>query len=86
MSNPELNNELFFKSCFLQALRQVRLNSQLTQAELSYKLNKPQSFVSKYESGERRLDFYELYLICHALNITLSNFIAIFEDIEKENT
>ncbi len=86
MSNLKLNNDIFFKSCFLQSLRQVRLDAQLTQAELSCKLNKPQSFVSKYEGGERRLDFYELYLICSALNITLSDFIAIFEDLAKENS
>jgi transcriptional regulator with XRE-family HTH domain len=32
----------------------------LTQVQLAEKLGRPQSFVSKYERGERRLDFVEV--------------------------
>jgi transcriptional regulator with XRE-family HTH domain len=80
MSNLKSDQSCFFKSCFLQAIRQVRLDSQLTQLELAQKIGKPQSFVSKYESGQRGLDFHEVYLICNALNITVNNFTIIFED------
>ncbi len=37
-----------------------RKEAELTQAQLGRKLNKPQSFVSKVETGERRLDVVEL--------------------------
>ena len=55
-------------------LRQVRLDAGLTQVELSKKLGQPQSHVSKYESGERRLDVLELHELCLAAGITLPKF------------
>ncbi|HCO27052.1 MAG TPA: transcriptional regulator, partial [Gimesia maris] len=36
---------------------------------------RPQSFVSKYESGERRLDILELYDVCGAIGVTLNDFV-----------
>jgi transcriptional regulator with XRE-family HTH domain len=44
----------------------------VTQAQLSALLGKPQSFVSKYETGERRLDAIELLDVARALGVTLS--------------
>jgi len=44
----------------LKRLKQARLNAGLTQAEVAKLLSRPQSFVSKSESGERRVDFVEL--------------------------
>ncbi len=38
------------------------------------KLECPQSYVSKYESGERRLDILEVQDICIACDTTLVNF------------
>ena len=52
-------------------LRQVREEAGLTQVELATRLGKPQSFVSKYESGERRLDLVELQEICEAAKTDL---------------
>jgi len=40
----------------------------LTQTDLSRQLRKPQSFVAKYETGERRLDLIELLQILRALD------------------
>src|SRR5262245_10688171 len=60
-------------------LRQVRLGAGLRQSDLARLLGRPQSFVSKYESGERRLDLLELRQICQALGITLPEFIKRFE-------
>ena len=45
---------------FLKKLRAARLDAGLTQQELARALRKPQSFVSKCESGERRVDVVEL--------------------------
>jgi len=51
-------------------LRESRLEAGLTQQQLSLALDRPQSFVSKYESGERKLDFVEVLDICASLDIT----------------
>ena len=47
----------------------ARKSANLTQTELSRRLNKPQSYVSKYERGERRLDVVEFLEVSNALNI-----------------
>ncbi|HET7086953.1 MAG TPA: helix-turn-helix transcriptional regulator [Rhizomicrobium sp.] len=41
----------------------------LTQQELATRLGRPQSFVAKYEGGERRLDIVELLSITQLLGI-----------------
>jgi transcriptional regulator with XRE-family HTH domain len=41
----------------------------LTQEALAKRLGQPQSFVSKFERGERRLDVIEFLDVTHALNI-----------------
>ena len=45
---------------FLKRLRQAREEAGMTQAEVAAILGKPQSFVSKCEVGERRVDVVEL--------------------------
>lgn len=62
-----------------EALKQIRLDAQLTQADLAKRLGKPQSYISKYESGERRLDIIEVQEICLAVGETLSNFAQTLE-------
>lgn len=65
----------------LQALlRQLRENAGLRQQDVADRLGEPQSFVSKYESGERRLDLVELSAVCEVLGIKLSEFVAQLED------
>ena len=60
-------------------LRAIRLNRKLTQIELAERLDRPQSFVSKYECGERRLDLVELGEVCDALEVALRDLIADYE-------
>lgn len=52
-----------------KALVEARQSKGLTQTEIATRLGKPQSFVSKYESGERRLDVVEFLEVCQALSI-----------------
>jgi transcriptional regulator with XRE-family HTH domain len=48
--------------------------------DLAKRLGVPQSFVSKYESGERRLDVLELRAVCVALKISLKQFVRRLEE------
>ena len=59
---PTLSRQVYSPryQAFLEKLRQARLDAGFTQVEVAQKLDKPQSFVSKCESGERRVDFVEL--------------------------
>jgi len=54
---------------FRRLLSLARDESGLTQLEVATRLSKPQSFVAKYEGGERRVDVIEFIEICDALNI-----------------
>ena len=54
---------------FLQRLVSARRGAGLTQQDLATRINRPQSFVSKYERGERRLDVLEFVMVCHALSV-----------------
>lgn len=47
-------------AAFLRGLRRARERAGLTQFETARRLGKPQSYVSKCESGERRVDIVEL--------------------------
>lgn len=50
-----------------ELLVEVRRNRSMTQADVAANLSKPQSFVAKYERGERRLDVIEFLDVADAL-------------------
>jgi transcriptional regulator with XRE-family HTH domain len=50
----------------ITALRDARKRAGLTQQQLAHRLRRPQSFVSAYESGDRRLDVLEFLRIARA--------------------
>ncbi len=52
-------------------LRELRQAGGLTQVQVAARLDVPQSFVSKYESGERRLDVVELGYVAQALGTSV---------------
>lgn len=56
-------------------LIEARKDAGLTQVDLAAKLDRPQSFVSKYERGERRLDIVEFLEVADALRIDPAEFI-----------
>jgi transcriptional regulator with XRE-family HTH domain len=64
---------------FLQELRAARLNSGLTQIDLANKLGETQSFVSKCERGERRLDIMEVRAFCQAMGLSFFDFVQNLE-------
>ena len=53
---------------FLDLLIQARKEADLTQVEVAFRLDRPQSFVSKYENGERRLDVVEFLDVAKAID------------------
>ena len=67
------------QKAFLGLLRKIREEAGLRQIDVSGRLNQPQSFVSKYESGERRLDLLELELVCAACETDLAKFIRRYK-------
>ena len=68
-----------------ELLRIERTRIGLTQAGLAEKLRRPQSFVSKIESGERLLDLIELKEICDTLGLSLVAFVTRFEEAIHES-
>ena len=56
-------------------LRELRLEAGTTQSDLARQLEKPQSFVSKFETLERRLTFEEVETICATLGLTMVAFL-----------
>ena len=48
-------------------LKEIRLKKGVRQVDLATALGRQQSYVAKFESGEKTLDFIEVLDICHAL-------------------
>lgn len=78
----------------LRSPRQIKLRNLLlrrrtdrgvTQSELARRLGKPQSFVAKYEGGERRLSIIEFIDIAEALQIRPSDLLDELNDILKSS-
>lgn len=63
----------------LGLLREARDRAGLTQVELAKKLKQSQSFVSKIERGDRRLDIVQLRTICRLFGLSLAEFVERFE-------
>jgi len=55
------------QAAFRELLIQARDDAGLTQQRLAKKLGKHQSFVAKYEGGERRIDVVEFLTITRAI-------------------
>lgn len=75
MPNPLHNpNYALFRTMLVEA----RNREGITQVEAALKLGKPQSYVSKYERGERRLDFVEFMEVAWVLGLDVSKFLRDF--------
>lgn len=73
-TSKEVQNEKLLK-----LLKKIRQEKGIRQISLAEKLRVPQSFISKYESGDRRLDILELRQVCNAMGISLEEFIRELE-------
>jgi transcriptional regulator with XRE-family HTH domain len=62
-------------------LQELRDEAGLRQVDLAERLRQPQSFVSKYEIGQRRLDLFEVRDVCRALGVSLGEFVRRFDDL-----
>ncbi|SCG83076.1 hypothetical protein DW1_1505 [Proteiniborus sp. DW1] len=59
----------------ISALRNVRLKKNITQEEMAFRLNVNQSFISKVENRERRLDVIEFLSWIDALGVSISDIL-----------
>ena len=73
------------RKLFLRLLREIRTEAGLRQVDLARELGQPQSFVSKYEAGERRLDVLELEQVCNCCGVTLAHFVSRLESQNNES-
>jgi transcriptional regulator with XRE-family HTH domain len=60
---------------FLRILKSVREDAGVTQVELATRLKQTQTFISKCERGQRRIDVIEMRQICKALKLDFGSFI-----------
>ena len=73
MAKKTIHSDKQRKLCAM--LVNSRKEAGLTQQALAENLKRPQSFVAKYEGGERRLDVIELQEIAQALKVDVSSFL-----------
>jgi len=66
-------------SLFLELLRNTREERGLTQIDVAQRLGQTQSFVSKVERGERRIDIVELRAFCSAIGVNFLTFVNKLE-------
>lgn len=59
----------------VERLKQARVNAGLTQEEAAIKLKKSQSYVSKIEAGEQRIDILELKAMARLYGKKIDYFI-----------
>jgi len=71
------------RSQLVSLLHEIRIEAGLTQMEVAVRIERDQTFVSKYESGQRRLDVLEVREICQAIGITLEEFARRLEKALK---
>lgn len=64
-------------------LREMRIEAGLTQVDLAARIEKDQAYVSRYESGQRRLDVLEVREICQVVGVALEEFVKRLESALK---
>ena len=70
----------------IELLVQARKDGGITQAELGKRIGQRQTFVSKFELGERRLDVVEYVTVCRALGIEPCELLNSAESGDRQAT
>ncbi len=68
----------------ISLLREIREDKSLTQSQLAKLIGSDQTFISKIENSERRIDLIELRVICKALNQPFLEFVEQLESKLKD--
>src|ERR1700692_971513 len=71
------------QTAFCEVMIGARKASGLTQHQLAKRLRRPQSFVAKYEGGERRVDVVEFIEICKAVEADPNKLLKVL--IQRHN-
>ena len=74
-----MNKTIYSKEyrTIIELLKKARIESGLTQVEVAKKLKKPQSYISKCEARERRVDLLELTKLAKIYNKPVNYFIKM---------
>jgi len=73
-----------YQKTLVEQLKEYRKESKMTQKELADNLGCTQADISKYEQGQKRLEFLEVRKICCILGVDFITFVIQFEDLIKE--
>jgi transcriptional regulator with XRE-family HTH domain len=68
-----------------RVLRQLRLEAGMRQDDVATRLARPQSYVSKYEAGERSLDLIEAIEVARALGVPTYDLVDRLEGLLPES-
>ncbi len=73
------------KEVFIKNLRKARKKAGLSQKEVADRMGKPQSFIAKIESGERKLSPIEIFFLSKIYNVEVGAFFEGMEEVwERE--
>lgn len=72
---------------FLDRLKAIRAKKGLLQADLAERLGVPQQYISRFETGETRMDVAQLWRYCQALDVSFTRLCSQlgreFAELEK---
>lgn len=66
---------------FLERLRALRVQKGLLQTDLAERLGVPQQYISRFETGETRMDVAQLWHYCQALDVS---FTSLCRQLDKD--
>ena len=69
-------NEIYLR--LIADMRQARVDIGLTQSQLANLIGVRQSYISKYEAGQKRLDIVELVTLCNILKLDVVEIVKRF--------
>ena len=74
---PAMSNSIYLKEHIrvIEKLKEARIEAHLKQVDVALKLRKPQSYVSKIERGERRIDIAELKILAKIYKKNITYFV-----------